>query len=533
MRLTLFTPSDPQAFNLLLNVVGSGTISSNEVVVPQPEHLAIAATMLVHPNTTTGAELDAEKEAPNIALRLLRLTHALIGSKNAHFHSAFNFTHFESTRQGTRRDSPAPGETILNDKNSLWATAEDFWHAVGWAFNCSVSHPARWKHWQIWLQFICTVLEDDWNERESEFLGAQQRELAERSESEASQGVEPTEQGTRETRRFRKGNNKEDGLGILRESLIFKYIASNITTYGRDRRIMRAIFADGQPKSAQFSEVFKNELRKSETKQRSSNSKKRSKVVNVDKGEYGDYQSDSDDEYITFSGRISKKISPPAKATKARPTKRTRRGTRNVMDRNAESDTEMLDADHAKDLSSLGGYNSLALRQRLLGLLSSVSTRLPKDFVPVDDLYHMFAENIRDLSLPIFQHFITPSNLQGLTMEAHCGLCELLLYLMRESSAPPSNDDYLTSTKLQQCFLPYGAASPTIANNAKISMLLEAMITILHHENAISATPQLKNAAQAGIAHRESASLERGTVEWSYLWESGVRIKFMLDHILP
>ena len=542
-RLIPFASLDPQAFNLLLNVLGSGAISSNEVVVPQPQHLAVAATMLVHPKTTTGAELDAEKEAPKIALRLLRLTNALVGSKDAQFHAAFSFTHFESSRRGTRRpDSPALSEPIHDDKKplnssysrsrSVWTTAEDFWHAVGWAFNCSVLHPARWKYWQIWLHFMCTVLEDDWEECESRYSAAKGKEALEKPEREASRSVGPPEHGTRKKGRPRKEDRKDDGLGFFRESLIFKYITSNIT-YGRDRRIMRAIFADGKPKSAEFSEVFENELQKPEPKQHSSNSKKRSVKLNLDKGEYGDYQHESDEDYTTSTGQDSKSVSPPAMGTRPRRSKRTRRGTRNAMDGAADSETEMPDTDHDSGLSSLGGYNSLALRQQLLGLLSKVSATLPKDFMPLDDLYHMFAENIRDLPLPIFQHIISPSNLPGLIPAAHCTLCEILFYVMCETSAPPSNDDYLTSTKLEHCYLLYGAASPTIANNAKISMLLEAMMTLLYHEKLLSATPQLKEAVQMGINHRESVCRDRDTVEWSYLWESGFRMKFMVDHILP
>jgi hypothetical protein len=487
--------------------------------------------MLVHPETTTGAQLDAEKEAPNIALRLLRLTHALAGAKNAQFHAAFSFIQFGAPRQNTRRPRiPPPSE----QGGWVWSTAEDFWHAVGWAFNCSVLHPARWTHWQIWLDFICTVLEDDWEECELSYAAAQKKAALERQDREASGSVEPPEQSARKKGRPRKEHKKEDGLGVFRESLIYKYIASNIT-FGRDRRIMRAIFADGQPKSAEFREVFENELRKPKPKKDSPNSKKRSQKVNLEKGEYGDYQTDSDENYSTSTAKDANSISPPAKGPKSarlRRTKRTRTGTRNAMDGAAASDMEMSDADHDSGLSSLGGYNALALRSRLLGLLSSVSAKLPKDFVSVDDLYHLFVENIRDLPLPIFQQFIAPSNLPGLGPEAHCSLCELLLYVMRESSAPPSNDEFLTSTKLEQCFLPYGAASPTVANNAKISMLLEAMITMLYRENAIFATPQLKEAIQKGIHRRESLCRDRSTVEWSYLSESGFRMKFIVDHML-
>jgi hypothetical protein len=488
--------------------------------------------MLVHPETTTGAQLDAEKDAPNYALHLLRLTLSLVGAKNAQFYDAFKFVHFEvdAPRHGTRRQEKP---TLDKQSTWIWSIAEDFWHVIGWAFNCSVLHPARWDHWQIWLEFICTVLEDDWAECEIGYAAAQKQKALETQQREESGSVEPPEQGARKPGRPRKDDKKDDGLEIFRESLIYKYIKSNIT-YGRDRRIMRAIFADGQPKSAEFREVFYNELRKSKSKQDSSNNKKRPQKVNLEKGEYGDYQMESDEDYSTPTTRKAKSKPPAAKGIKvaARRIKRTRAGTRNAMNEITDSDMEMPDADHDSGLSSLGGYNALALRSRLIGLLSCVSERIPRDFVPLDDLYSLYVENIRDLPLPIFQHLISPSNLPGLVADAQCSLCELLLFVMRESSAPASSEHVLTADKLEKCFLPYAAASPTVVNNAKISLLIEALITLLHQENAIVATPQLKQALQKGIDRRQSVCRDHSTVEWSYLYESGFRMKFIVDHVL-
>lgn len=184
-------------------------------------------------------------------------------------------------------------------------------------------------------------------------------------------------------------------------------------------------------------------------------------------------------------------------------------------------------------LSALGGYTSLALRQQLLAILSSVSEKLPRDFMPLDYLYHIFVENIRDLPLPVFQHFVSPSNLPHFLPEEHTTLCELLLYVMRESSAPSSNNDYLTQVKLEKCFLPYAAATPSVGNNAKISILLETLMTLLYKNKMLCVTSSLKKAVDSGIARRERASRDRGSVDWIYLLESGFRMKFMVEHVLP
>jgi hypothetical protein len=501
--------------------------------------------MLVHPRTTTRAVSEYEKEAANAALRFLRLTNTLVGPMDAKFDIAFGFTHFESSRQGKRRqDSPMsvepvnpdtkPLNTKYNQGSSLWTRAEDFWHAVGWAFNCSVLHPARWERWQVWLQFMCNVLEDDWKEREKKYLETKQKqreasELSERSgksETESAQDADSTEKKARRGRPP-KVVPIDDELGIFRESLIFRYIASN-TTPGRNRRIMRAIFANGRSNLGEFKEVFVDELKTPEPEKDTQNTKKRAGEVNLDLDQYGDYQDNSDEEEETSSS-----TSPAARAS--RRSKRTRRGTRNAIDEANHHILEMTEigSRDTTGLSTLGGYTSLALRQQLLGILSSVSEKLPRDFIPLHDLYHTFVENIRDLSLPIFQHLVTPSNLPHLLPEAHSTLCELLLYVMRESSAPSSNDHYLTQAKLEKCFLPYAAATPSVGNNAKISILLEALMTLLHKSKMLSVTPGLMKAVQAGIARREEASRDRDSVEWVYLQESGFRMKFMIEHILP
>ncbi|KAG0159807.1 putative glycosyl transferase family 2 [Penicillium digitatum] len=551
----------PQAYSLLFNVLASGTISSTNAVIPLPQHLAVAGTMLVHPRTTTRAESEYEKEAPNAALRFLRLTNSLVGPMDAKFNLAFSFTHFESSRQGKRRgESPMvvendkpdtrPLNTKFNQAYSLWSCAEDFWHAVGWAFNCSVLYPSRWERWQIWLQFMCNVLEDDWKEREKKYLEAKQNkrdasvrsemsEVSQRSEREGSQGAEPAK------KEIRRGKNRKskvvevhDDLAIFRESLIFRYIASN-TTAGRNRRIMRAIFANGKSNIGEFKEVFNDELRLPTPKQDSHNAKKRAGDINLDKDDYGDYLNNSDEDFEPYQSSTS--VSPPAKgsnASKPRRSKRTRRGTRIAMDEVTDPvkmpKASQTPSHESSNLSPLGGYTSLALRQQLLGILSSVSEKLPRDYMPLDNLYDMFVENIRDFSLPIFQQFISPSNLPHFLPEAYSTICELLLFVLRESSAPSSDDNYLTQAKLEKCFLPYSAGTPSVGNNAKVSLLLEALMTLLYKSKMLSATPSLAKAVWSGIARRERASnRDRNSIEWAYLQESGFRMKFMVEHILP
>ncbi|PKX92464.1 uncharacterized protein P174DRAFT_451787 [Aspergillus novofumigatus IBT 16806] len=499
-----------QALNLLLNILSPGAIASGPVYVPSPQYLAVAATFLVHPSTTSRAKTAEEEEAPNAALRLLRLTNTLVGPISARFTAAFAFNHFESSRQGRRRrveDDENANCDISNDDTrtlnidlcqaaSLWSRAEDFWHAVGWAFNCSVLHPERWARWQIWLQFMCEVLEDDWNERKR-------------------QSADAVDEGAR-----RKA---------LEKSLIFRYIAGGSTPYGRNRRILRAIFADGGTASVnEFREVFHNELKT--LKRESNNIKKREGEVNIDEDQFGDYLSNEDED------------GPSQTSNPSIQAQQTRRRPKDTPAADAvTADTPSTIQVHG-GVSLLGGFPSLALRQRLLHLLSAVSEDLPASFTTLEELYHLFVENIRHLPLPIYQAFVSPYVLPHFSAAAQTTLCEFLLFRMRENAAPDTDEEYLNQAKLEECFLPYAASTPSIVDNAKMSIALESLLVLLADSDMLTVTPELKAAVQDGIMARaekvqvetrkNQSSRKTEDIEWCWLLESGERLMFLVDEVL-
>jgi len=520
--------TDTQALNLLLNIIASGTVASGPVFVPSPPLLAVAATFLVHPSTTTRAKSPEEQEAPSAALRLLRLTNTLVGPITARFDTAFAFTHFEASRHGgiRRRASKDEGtsgnemlrnewkllNTELGQSSAVWSRAEDFWHAVGWAFNCSVLHPERWESWQVWLQFMIEVLEDDWNERKRQ--------------------VEQEVSGA--------GNEKEQKRlrqDILQQSLIFRYIDGSSGSYGQNRRILRAIFADGTSSSVnEFREVFRNELK--QLKRDQENIKKREAKVNIDEGQYGDYLTKDDDESEEGDG-----VTDNLTTTERRP-KRTRRGTRNStaeQQPTATATTNNTPYSHGT-LSLLGGLPSLALRQRLLHLLSAVSESLPDTFTTLEELYHLFVENIRHLPLPIYQSFISPHVLPYFSAAAQTTLCEFLLFRLRESTAPETEEEYLSQTKLEQCFLPYAASTASVVDNTKMAIALEALVMLLAESEMLKVTPELRTAVEDGImaradkaqdVKRSQSSKQVEDIEWCWLIESGERLLFMINELVP
>ncbi|RAL01151.1 uncharacterized protein BO80DRAFT_71232 [Aspergillus ibericus CBS 121593] len=578
-----------QALEFLLNILTSGTVASSPAFTPPVQQLAVAATLLVHPSTTTRAKTTEEEEAPQAALRLLRLTNTLVGPISSKLGVAFTFNHFETSRHTRRRPAeevPAPVGLALDDtkplnldlsqSQSIWSSAEDFWHAVGWAFNCSVLHRNRWARWQVWLELMCDVLESDWNER------LRQQKEAKPSDTTAPASTpmaSPTKARSKKNHKG-KGQDEDPSRQILKDSLIFRYISGASATYGRNRRIVRSIFADGGSTSRnEFREVFHNELKHAKTD--SSNSKKRSAQVNIDEDEFGDYLTD-DDEIEEGNEGIEEEDSYAIEHTdldlsttgslKRRQPKRPRRAPRakpkgkplalgpgintppgpyggsapsnRIIVPIEEVPTKHIPYIHG-DVGFFGGMRSLALRQRLLYLLSTVSESLPDDFTSLEDLYHLFAENIRHLPLPVFQAFISPSTLPYFSPAAKTTLCEFLLFRMRETAAPDTDEEYLNQDKLERCFLPYMASTTSLADNAKISITLESLIILLADSNMLRVTPELRDAVARGTQRRvlrargdarksgQEAQQWADDLEMTWLLESGERLVLLVHGILP
>ncbi|KAJ5574750.1 hypothetical protein N7450_008649, partial [Penicillium hetheringtonii] len=563
-----------QALNLLFNTLASGSYASTECITPLTPHLAIAVTFLVHPATTTRASSSEEKEVAHIALRLLRLLGTLVSPREARLDIAFAFTHDQTLRSGGRyrgdvndNEDQVPKEhkplnIKLGREGSLWSRAEDFWHAVGWTFNCSVLHPERWERWQIWLEFMCDVLQDDWNERERILNNTP-------PDTEITTNKTPLRNSGKQSTLKRY----QDGPLILRESLLFQYISAG-TGHGKYRRIIRSIFADGSSTAVnEFRQVFPKELKQARSDRKAEKVKKRERDVDIDKEEYGDYlaQDESDDDATAgaeLDNDNSQSTSPSAAG--ARRSKRTRRGTRNAKDPSDNehiSETAGLDpalALHDVGVSPLGGLGSLDLRKRLLGLLSKVSYQLPTAFMPALDLYHNFIEHIRHMPFPVFQAFISPYILPGLVEKSQkeqrptgdekgthgqtadaeqTTLCELLLFNMLESAAPQTEQEYLDQDKLEQCFLPFAAANASVVDNAKVSILLEALIVLLAGNGMLKMRPSLEEALQTGIQNRveratdeirrSQAKKQKESLEWSWLMESGDRLLFLMEVLQP
>jgi hypothetical protein len=214
--------------------------------------------------------------------------------------------------------SPEPGGDVeriagehANEK-SLWYRADDFWHIVGWAFNCSITHKKRWGRWKLWLATMLDFLESDW-------------EVC-----------------------VRQGKDDEEAReAILQDSLIWRYIVgeeSFPTNRASRRNIVKAILATATQESLRdYPEIWEKETVELKRKKREDQPLG---DVDFDTGEIADYGSDEEmeDAPEATDGESMDEISSST----------CDGGIKNVNDA----------------VEHLGGQDAIELRQRLIALVS-------------------------------------------------------------------------------------------------------------------------------------------------------------------
>ncbi|KAH0829298.1 hypothetical protein FOPE_10334 [Fonsecaea pedrosoi] len=531
-----------QAFSFLLSIIGNSASPLARLapaIIPPPAQIALAATLAVHPTTTSGTNSREKWNQANAALRLLRLIQNLVGPVNADFNTAFSFRKFDS-RVNRRSDHPfdddehdagggegdrAAGASDLNTpyarSQSLWARAEDFWELVGWAFNCAC-HPGiymtRWNHYQLLLGFLIDVLEEDWYIRST------------------------------------------SGDTTVDEALLWQYIELSGGGHGRARRILRAIFADGSPRSlSEFREVFPNELK--ESPREDVNLKKREVDVNIDQDIYGDYlgqddldiledgDDDDDDDDVASTG-TGASGRPPKRARKRIQTPSSKGVTPKTSGGSLHSGYATDGEGSSTSLSTkLGGPSCVSLRLRLLKLLIHISSHQtlmatsPTTFPDLEDLYTNYVEFIRPLPVAAFAQIVLPHPSNPLELPSLTNVCERLLQQLLETSAPRYKSHVLLSgRKLEQEYLPFAASKNSVDANARISLLLESLTRCLVRAGELKKTKRLVQAARAGVERRisrvaDSVEKKAGSkkrqgdeaVAWEWLVESGERIQKAIE----
>lgn len=477
-----------QALNLLTSLLIFGSASSSPLptFLPPPQYLALIATLAVHPTLTTRAKTLDRIQASNLALRYLRLVLKHAGPVHGNFNDAFVFNSLSlSSRRGGSGRRRTTGEgvhpptdnndgihTELANAGSLWARTEDFWQVVGWCFNCSILHKRRWERWNAWLTYMIEVLEGDWEAREN-------------GEGGESRG----------------------------KSLIMTYIISGVTTGGRQRKILRAVFADGRTKSvAEFGEIWQNETKELK---KDTDVKKAEKNIDIEADNYGDYMDDEDDEDLEDSPDDSS--SPD------------------------ESNSQLQDSiPNAAD--DLGGMDSINLRLRLLSLLSKVSAVLPHDFTDLSTLYDNFLHHIRSLPIPAFFLIISPTTLRVFSPAAASSLSQYILRSLIAASAPLPLNDNMSQDILERSYLPYSANTSSTVDNTKVSLCVETLLRLLDYHVGLAWTPGLQEAAEVGIKARTAKAKKKqtkrgtngdGTCDGTWLAASAERIRGVVGMAKP
>lgn len=461
---------DTSAISLLSDLVTNGQASSEREVrpiyAPPAFHIELVATLLIHPRYTNQAPPDERTQLTSQAITLLRNTLAILGPINANLQDAFSLT-FDESRQARRRahndsqyehsdsDSDERSERmkgIIANKGRLRRCAKDFWHVVGWAFNCSIRYPKRWKYWKVWLAYMIDVLDADWNERDR-----LDKENLENPDVQLKQEMNPDSRPR----------------GRLQNCILLQYLSEVQGRSSPLARIIRSVFADASSKSlSDFPEMFKNETR--EVKHTGQKRKRGNR--------FGDYN-DEDDE-----------VEDAAETTDQQSD------AFEVKDEIADDEYDQY----------LGGAEAMVLRQKLVTQLSRAAHFRPQDFVNTYDLYEAIYVGMKDLPVPAFSLFVASSIASPIPPEAYVSISMLYLLRLLPNNAPQPHKvqskavDELSGIVLEKCYLPFPASTSSIADNTRVSIQAENLLRLFLKACDWTYSASFGAAIEKGIIARES-----------------------------
>lgn len=484
-----------QGFSLLTSVLHAGLDTNAPACIPPPPHLALASTLAVHPSMTTRTDDQDKHAAANAALRYLRDVVAVVGVEHAGIREALQYgtppalRSDRSSRAKTRRSNAgqASDEEVesgnLRSKyiegQSVAENAQDFWAVVGWAFNCSVRHKARWERWREWLELMLDVLEED-------------------------------------LERYSARGHKSPELA---HSLIAQYMS--IVGAGRNnkRRVMRAVLADGDVRSmAEFGEIWKNETRPVK-KEELLGSKRRK--LDLDNDDYGDYLDNESEEDEQIKSRMSRSRTAPKS-----------RRSRTPADFSAAKDEDDDDialetASEGDAIAEYGGMDSIRLRQRFLSLFTNFSLVAPNLFVDTEELFAIYTEFIRPLPLSIFQQFALPLR-RYLSPNLQASLNEMLF---RPLLGTTSAAGLIDQAEFESSFATSAATSTSATDNAKVSLLTESMLRALWTTGTLTPNlSQLKVLVEQGVKLRHDKVAGNGRRKTGKTADAEDEARLVLEH---
>lgn len=145
--------------------------------------------------------------------------------------------------------------------------------------------------------------------------------------------------------------------------------------------------------------------------------------------------------------------------------------------------------------------------------LSYLSFHLPTKASPfhLSDLYESYENLARTQPLPIFAALIN-SSASALRVDSQISLCQgMLSVLMPSTALSPAKVDRarhdaggVSPAILERCFLPYPANTIAVADNAKVSLLVENLVhVVLRDGSEVFSCPGFRGAVEKGIKARE------------------------------
>lgn len=453
------------AINLLNSILASGRSrrhqNSKPVAIPPPSHLAVLATLVVHPIYTTRIEKTDHLDVSSLALGYLRSLLRIAGPINADFRTAFQF--LLSPRRGRRLGYNDQNDSELSDnesdkdedrlkgrianEGSLWSRGRNFWSTVGWGFNCSTLYPKRWRYWKAWLEFMVEVLDDDWKER--------LRQDNETWDSNGKAGYRPKD--------------------AREQSMIAMYL--NSQSGRRLKGIVKALFADGTKlSSSAFQEVFDKEPR---GLRKESNKRKRSEVLDLEHDKFGDYFDEES---------ISSGVSEPPTPQKPRDArKQPCFGTANAS-----------------------YVESIPIRLKLFKLVSAAVFELRKP-TELMELYETYSATVKVLPIETFSLFVNRRSSELIAATKITIMRQLFEMLLPSSAKHPSKidresheDGSISTLMLEHCYVRYPANTIGLEDNAKLSLVVENAIHMLWEHKEITSSASFADAVEEGIRARQA-----------------------------
>ncbi|CAK1356961.1 hypothetical protein CB0940_11866 [Cercospora beticola] len=469
-----------QAFALLESGLSAGFDTNAPACIPPPQHLALASTLVVHPSMTTRTDDPDKRIAADHAAKYLREVVAMVGVEGTGLPEALQFGQSNNARTGrTKRAKTRRSDAVYesdenedtsrlrshySERQSLGENAQDFWAVVGWAFNCSVKHKARWQRWRIWLELMLDVLQHD---------------LAAR----VSQGMAHAKNNT------------------FSKTLFAQYMSTVGAGRNNMRRLMRAVLADGSEKSLrEFGEIWKNETKPPKKKEESRSAKRRK--LDLDNDDYGDYlENYSEEDAAETRSARSRSVT----ASRRRRSRTPANPDTNTQDDDRDSGFE--DTTEADAIEQFGGMETIQLRQRFLAIFTAFSRAAPTLFVDTEELFSIFTEFIRPLPLQIFQQFTLPTTAY-LSADLQTSLNEMM---SRPLLGTHATQGLIDQREFEASFATCTATNASFVDNAKVSLLSESMLRALWTSgHLIGDLPRLKTLVEQGIQMRSDKTATDG-----------------------